>query len=173
MKHLLPQLYRYVALCMGSLLVSSTCLSGGDKPVASPKPPKIEDCFQINWMLRADDAHYWADWVNTCPYTIDSVYVMVGFTDHTKKPMGNGVWPMYFVLSGAHQVTRFSAPAQVEGFEAVLVHRITTDSAVAFSEDRNNVPMVSHAAPPAGTVIPAKAPSGVHDTGIGKVIPAH
>jgi hypothetical protein len=132
-----------------------------------PKPPgvemKVEECFKIHWLLRADDAHYWADWISECPYTIDAVYVMIGFADHGKKPLGNGVWPMYFVLPGAHQVTRFSAPAEVSGFETVIVHRITIDSAEAFSQDRNTVKTVER----------AKASSGsLGDTGPGRVIPA-
>ena len=154
---------------MSSLLLSFAPILAEDKaapqkstPPTKIDPPKIEQCFQVNWLLRADEAHYWADWVNTCPYTIDSVYVMVGFTDLGKKPLGNGVWPMYFVLPGAHQVTRFSAPAEVAGFEAMVVHKITTDSAIAFSQDRNTTVTVER----------ARAPSGVHDTGIGRIIPA-
>jgi hypothetical protein len=135
-----------------------------------PKPPdvimKVEECFKVHWLLRADDAHYWADWVSECPYTIDSVYVMVGFVDHGKKSLGNGVWPMYFVLPGAHQVTRFSAPADVSGFETMVVHHITVDSAEAFSQDRNTVQTVQQA----HTVSASSGTLG--DTGIGRIIPA-
>jgi hypothetical protein len=131
-----------------------------------PKPPdvvmKVEECFKVHWLLRADDAHYWADWVSECPYTIDRVYVMIHFADHAKNHLGNGVWPMYFVLPGAHQVTRFSAPAEVSGFETVLLHRITTETAEAFAEDRNTVHTVEH----------ARTVSGLGDPGPGRIIPA-
>lgn len=168
MKLLLSQLYLCAAPCLGAWFLFSTPILAEDK-AALKNSPRIEECFQVNWLLRADEAHYWADWVNTCPYTIDSVYVMVGFVDHAKKPLGNGVWPMYFVLSGAHQVTRFSAPAEVAGFDALVVHRITIDSVVAFSEDRSTVQSAGRA--PAPNVV--KGPTGVHDTGIGRVVPAH
>lgn len=132
-----------------------------------PKPPdvvmKVEECFKVHWLLRADDAHYWADWVSECPYTIDKVYVMIGFVDHGKRALGNGVWPMYFVLPGAHQVTRFSAPAEVSGFETLVIHHITTEMAEAFAQDRNTVQTVEHARTASGTL---------GDTGVGRVIPA-
>lgn len=130
-----------------------------------PKPPgevmKVDECFKIHWLLRADDAHYWADWVSECPYTVDSVYVMIGFLDHGRKALGNGVWPMYFVLPGAHQVTRFSAPADVAGFETIVVHHITTETAEAFSQDRNTVDTVRHAM--------ATSSGTLGDTGVGRV----
>ena len=111
-----------------------------------PKPPgavmKVESCFKIHWLPRADDAHYWADWISECPCTTDTVYVTIGFLDHGKNHIGNGVWPMYFVLPGAHQVTRFSAPAEVAGFETLVIHRITTEAAEEFSQDRNTVEAV-------------------------------
>ncbi len=134
-----------------------------DRPKPSGVVMKVEECFKIHWMLRADDAHYWADWVSECPYTIDSVYVMIHFADHAKNHLGNGVWPMYFVLPGAHQVTRFSAPAEVAGFETVLLHHITTETAEAFSEDRNTVQTVEHARTVSG---------GLGDPGPGRIIPA-
>jgi hypothetical protein len=179
MKRLLPALHLLPAF----LLCSAPVWAGDELPreeeptpkpgVAEvklkdrPKPPgvamNVEECFKVHWLLRADDAHYWADWVNECPYTVDSVYVMIGFVDHDKNPLGNGVWPMYFVLPGAHQVTRFSAPAEVSGFETVVVHRMTVDSAIAFSQDRGTVKTVERAKTSAGTL---------GDTGIGRIVPA-
>jgi hypothetical protein len=176
MKRLRPAIYLSLAL----VLCSSPVWPGDElRPPAEtkeveikevklkdrPKPPdvvmKVEECFKVHWLLRADDAHYWADWVSECPYTIDAVYVMIGFVDHGKKPLGNGVWPMYFVLPGAHQVTRFSAPAEASGFETVVLHRMTIDSAEAFSQDRNTVQTVERAS--SGTL---------GDTGIGRIVPA-
>jgi hypothetical protein len=93
--------------------------------------PEVPECFKVLRLLKTDATHYWADWTNTCPYTIDSVYVMVGFVDGLRKYLGDGVWPMYFILPGAHRVTRFSVPVGVEGFESILVKKITTDSVVA------------------------------------------
>lgn len=161
------------------LLVNSVPVWADDEPTAEegtarevklkdrPKPPdavmQVEQCFKIHWLLRADDAHYWADWVSECPYTIDAVYVMIGFHDHGKNHLGNGVWPMYFVLPGAHQVTRFSAPAEVSGFETVVVHRVTVDSAEAFSQDRTTVETVRRVNVSSGSL---------GDTSPGRVIPA-
>lgn len=93
--------------------------------------PAVPECFKVHRLLKTDATHYWADWSNTCPYTIDSVYVLVGFMDGFRKYLGDGVWPMYFVLPGAHRVTRFSVPVGVDGFESILVRRITTDSVEA------------------------------------------
>ena len=93
---------------------------------AAPKP-SVAECFKVHRLLKTDTAHYWADWTNTCPYTIDSVYVMVRFFDRYRQDLGEGVWPMYFVLPGVHRVTRFSIPAAAEGFEFIRVRRITTD----------------------------------------------
>ena len=36
-----------------------------------------------------------------------------------------------FILPGVHRVTRFSVPVGVDGFESILVNRITTDSVIA------------------------------------------
>jgi hypothetical protein len=175
MQHVTPTLHLVAAL---SLLSAPLWAADEAVPVEAttnkevklkdrPKPPgvlmKVEECFKVHWLLRADDAHYWADWVSECPYTIDRVYVMIHFADHGKNHLGNGVWPMYFVLPGAHQVTRFSAPAEVSGFETVLLHRITTETAEAFAEDRNTVPTVEHARTVSG---------GLGDPGPGRIIPA-
>lgn len=98
---------------------------------AAQKGPSVTECFKVHRLLKTDETHYWADWTNTCPYTIDSVYVMVGFVDGFRKYLGDGVWPMYFILPGMHRVTRFSVPKGVDGFENILVRRITTNSAEA------------------------------------------
>jgi hypothetical protein len=124
---------------------------------AAPASIDVSKCFKVRRLLKTDSTHYWADWSNTCPYTIDAVYVMVGFRDRSHKDMGNGVWPMYFVKPGAHRVTRFSAP--VADFETVRVHRITTDSVIALRPEPSAP--VEHVVPP----------TRVGDTAIGKVIP--
>jgi hypothetical protein len=136
MRHLLAALS---VSCVGVL--SCTVASAADtvEPRASAEVStaagvEVSKCFKVNRLLKTDATHYWADWSNTCPYTIDAVYVMVGFLDRGRQEMGNGVWPMYFVTPGAHRVTRFSAP--VADFETVHVHRITTDSALALRPDR-------------------------------------
>ncbi len=109
-------------------------------------------CFKVHRLLRADEAHYWADWTNACPFTIDAVYVLVGFADQSRKELGNGVWPMYFIQPGVHRVTRFSAPAEVVNFATVHVHRITTDSADALKDDRMAAELVEKQTVPPGTV---------------------
>jgi hypothetical protein len=93
--------------------------------------PTVPQCFQVHSLTRTDGEHYWADWTNACPYTIDSVYVMIGFRDKFHKLLGDGVWGLHFITQGAHRVTRFSAPRGVAGFEFVDIRKVTTDSAEA------------------------------------------
>jgi hypothetical protein len=96
---------------------------------ALAQKPKVSECFKVHALVRMDEEHYWAEWTNACPYTIDSVYVLVSFADKSKRHVGDGVWPMYFVTPHMHRVTRFSVPAEVTDFEWVSVHKITTDPA--------------------------------------------
>jgi hypothetical protein len=103
--------------------------------------PKIADCFKVNWLLRADEEHYWANWTNKCSYTIDSVYVMVRFADQGNQSIGNGVWGLHFVTPGETRVTRFSTPARVPDFHSVHVRKITANPSAdsverAFAPDR-------------------------------------
>ena len=116
-----------------TLALSGGLAGAADRPSNQrPDPaPAVSDCFKVHRLLKTDETHYWADWTNTCPYIIDSVYVMVGFVDGFRKYLGDGVWPMYFVLPGMHRVTRFSVPVGVNGFENILVRRITTNSTEA------------------------------------------
>lgn len=146
------------------LLVCGLALFAADKPATRGAPSKrtsgkkpalktdVGQCFKVHRLLRADEAHYWADWTNGCPFTIDAVYVLVGFADHSRKELGNGVWPMYFIQPGVHRVTRFSAPAEVVNFATVHVHRITTDSADALRDDRMAAELVEKQTVPPGTV---------------------
>jgi hypothetical protein len=99
--------------------------------VAAAEPPKVSECFKVHALVKMDEEHYWADWTNACPYTIDSVYVMVGFADKSKGHLTDGVWAMYFVTPGTHRVTRFTAPLTVPEFASVNVRKITTDSVEA------------------------------------------
>lgn len=97
-------------------------------PGAAGEKPKVADCFKIQSLVKADDAHYWAKWTNTCPYAIDSVYVLVGFSDKFHKALGNGVWGLHFLVQGLERVTRFSTPAGIADFEFLNVRKITTDA---------------------------------------------
>jgi len=116
----------------------------------NPKPaPKVSDCFKVRALLRADEAHYWADWANACPYTIDAVYVLVSFDDKEKHRVGDGVWPMYFVTPGAHRVTRFSVSSEVLDFASVHVRKITSDAREGLRSQR---PPASRAKLPPGFV---------------------
>jgi hypothetical protein len=103
----------------------------GFASAADRRDPQVPECFKVSRLLKTDDTHYWADWTNTCPFTIDKVYVLVGFLDGSSRKLGNGVWPMYFILPGVHRVTRFSVPVGVSGFEFIRVQSITTDSVEA------------------------------------------
>jgi hypothetical protein len=114
--------------------------------------PKIQQCFKVRRLLKTDETHYWADWSNACPFTIDQVYVEVGFLDHSRKQLGEGVWPMYFILPGVHRVTRFSVPVGVNGFETIRVSKITTDSGEALHRDKHEIDAAEHEIVPPGTV---------------------
>jgi hypothetical protein len=100
-------------------------------PALAAERPKVSDCFKVHSLTRMDDEHYWANWTNACPYTIDSVYVMIGFADKSRKVLGEGVWGLHFITQGMHRVIRFSTPSRVDGFEFVSVRKITTDAAEA------------------------------------------
>jgi hypothetical protein len=95
--------------------------------VTASEKPAITQCFKVHSLTRADEEHYWASWTNTCPYTIDSVYVMIGFRDKSRKWLGDGVWGLHFITQGAHRVTRFSVPRGVDGFESLDIRKVTTD----------------------------------------------
>ncbi len=97
--------------------------------------PAVSDCFKVHSMVRADEAHYWATWTNTCHYTIDAVYVMVGFADHAAREVATGVWSLHFIASGAHRTMRFDAPGKLSDFATVRTHRITSDLNEAFGRD--------------------------------------
>jgi hypothetical protein len=129
--------------------------------VPAAELPKVSQCFKVHRLLKLDSTHYWADWSNNCPFIIDSVYVEVGFLDHSRKQLGEGVWPMYFVLPGVHRVTRFSVPVGVSTYETVRVSRITTDAAEALHKDKQEIDAAEHETVPPGTV---------PDTGTGRVI---
>ena len=102
---------------------------------AASAQPDIAHCFKVYDLIKMDEDHYWANWANACPYTIDSVYVMVKFSDRSRSRMGNGVWALHFVVPGTHQVTRFTAPRAVPDFDFVQVHKITTDMMEALLDE--------------------------------------
>ena len=112
---------------MDTTMKHLACLLLLSAGLAAAEKPKVAECFKVNALIKTDEIHYWADWTNACPYTIDSVYVLVTFAGKSKAHLGNGVWPMYFVTPGTHRVTRFAIPAEVLGFESVNVRKITTD----------------------------------------------
>jgi hypothetical protein len=142
MKHILLGLY----LC-GSI-------------ASAAEQPKVHDCFKVKRLLKIDATFYWADWSNACPFTVDSVYVMVTFVDGANKELGSGVWPMYFVQPGVHRVTRFTVPVGVSTYRTLRVSKITTDSSVALMRDQRAIDAAVHTA-----AVPGKIP----DTGIGPV----
>ncbi len=73
----------------------------------SAEKPGVSECFKVNSLIRMDVEHYWANWTNACSYTIDAVYVIVGFEDNARNPVGKGVWGSALCHSGrpsGHQV---------------------------------------------------------------------
>ena len=96
----------------------------------------VSQCFKVHELLRADEAHYWATWTNTCAYTIDSVYVLVKFADRSAKDVADGVWSLHFIAPGAHRTMRFSAPGKLADFASVRQHKITGDIYEAFGREK-------------------------------------
>ena len=154
MRHLL------IALLLCSAVQAASPTSVSNKAAAS-------NCFRVNRLLKSDDVHYWAEWTNACPYTIDAVYVLVRFLDNGRNELANGVWPMYFVRPGVHNVNRFSAP--VGGFSTVALHRITTDFAEALAQDRAAARRTKK--PAASPTMKAGNLQLVPDPGVSQVIP--
>ena len=100
--------------------------------IALAQHPSVSECFKVRELLRADEEHYWATWTNTCPYTIDAVYVTVRFADRFSKDLADGVWSLHFVPPGAHRTVRFSAPGKLADFASVHEKKITADIEEAF-----------------------------------------
>jgi tetratricopeptide (TPR) repeat protein len=119
--------------------------------------PDVPECFKVHSLIRMDEEHYWANWTNACPYTIDSVYVMVKFRNESGSALGDGVWGLHFVTPGTHQVTRFTSPLSLADFHSVHVAKITTDSVEALHADPAPQPVPLIVA--AKVVTPAKPES--------------
>ncbi len=100
--------------------------------IALAQHPNVSDCFKVHELLRADEEHYWATWTNACPYTIDSVYVLVKFADRSAKEVADGVWSLHFIAPGAHRTMRFSSPGRLADFASVHQRKITGDVYEAF-----------------------------------------
>jgi hypothetical protein len=96
----------------------------------------VSQCFKVHELLRADEEHYWATWTNACPYTIDSVYVMVKFMDRSSQEVADGVWSLHFITPGAHRTMRFSAPGKLADFASVRQSKITADIFEAFGREK-------------------------------------
>ena len=119
---------------LGLKFALSCALATGTAAAASAQP-RIADCFKVYDLIKMDEDHYWANWANACPYTIDSVYVMVRFSDRSRTRLGSGVWALHFVTPGTHQVMRLTAPRSVPDFDFDRVHKITADSLEALLDE--------------------------------------
>ena len=108
---------------MNRLLLLGLCAGG----LAMAEDPSVAKCFKVNALLKMDGDHYWADWKNSCPYTIDSVYISVEFADRRGKSVGNGLWALHLVGPGLARVIRLSTPVTSGDFQRILVRKITTD----------------------------------------------
>ncbi len=104
--------------------------------VALAEHPSLSECFKVHEMIRADSEHYWTTWTNACPYTIDAVYVMVGFADRSANEVADGVWSLHFIPPGAHRTMRFTAPGKLADFTSVWKRRITGDIYEAFGREK-------------------------------------
>jgi tetratricopeptide (TPR) repeat protein len=115
--------------------------------MACAAQPDVNECFKVRALLKMDQDHYWANWANECPYTIDSVYVAVQFSDRSGGRLGDSVWAMHFLPPGTHRVTRLTAPREIDDFESVGVLKITSSSDEALLH-----------LPPASKITPVKIP---------------
>lgn len=95
--------------------------------LSNAQSPAVSNCFKVNALIKMDEDHYWADWTNRCPYTVDSVYVTVKFSDKSRRKVGDGVWSLHFITPGASRVTRLTAPKDVTDFQFVNVKKVTPD----------------------------------------------
>jgi hypothetical protein len=125
---------------MKRLLLLGVIASG----MALAADPKVSECFKVNALLKMDGDHYWADWKNSCPYTIDSVYVAVEFADQFGQRVGNGLLALHLVMPGLARVMRFSAPATSAEFVRIKVREITTDLEQALGRASTAPRKVSH-----------------------------
>lgn len=140
--------------------------------IAVAQHPNVSDCFKVHSMIRADEEHYWTTWTNTCPYTIDAVYVMVRFSDRAARDVAEGVWSLHFVEPGAHRTMRFSAPGKLSDFASVHQQKITADIEEAFGRSKPALSPIELAAVAAyreavakGEIRRAGPPKVVNDSG--------
>jgi tetratricopeptide (TPR) repeat protein len=101
------------------------------------RQPAVPECFKVHSLIKMDGEHYWADWSNACPFTIDSVYVIVKFAGRQVSGVIDGVWALHFVTPGTHRVTRFNTPGSLGDFDTVQVRKITVDSEEALHNQRD------------------------------------
>jgi hypothetical protein len=108
---------------MKPLLVLAVALSG----MGLAADARVAECFKVNALLKMDADHYWADWKNSCPFTIDSVYVSVEFAGRGGENVGSGLWSLHLVQPGLARVMRLSSPPTSASFERISVRKISTD----------------------------------------------
>ena len=91
----------------------------------------ISQCFVVREMAKSEDIRYLVDAVSHCSKEYDAVYVMVAFLDNEGKHMGDGLWAIYWCRPGRREFHEFAVPRRAQGFERVVLKRITTDFAEA------------------------------------------
>jgi hypothetical protein len=79
-------------------------------------------------VIPGDEARYQVVAINTCKYTIDAIYVLVGFTDGNYRELSGGLWTLYFMPPGKSWTKKFSIPVKAAGFERVVLRKITTNA---------------------------------------------
>ena len=121
-------------------LLLLTCLAATVSAAPRPRP---EDCFKVRSMRKAtlvrdrvpgDEERYQVVASNTCNYTIDAIYVLVGFTDGNRRMLSGGLWTLYFMPSGKRWTKKFSIPTKAAGLEGVFLRKITTNAEEALHE---------------------------------------
>ena len=78
--------------------------------------------------IPGDEARYQVVATNTCRYTIDAIYVLVGFADRNRRVLSGGLWTLYFMPSGKSWTKKFSIPTKAAGFERVFLRKVTTNA---------------------------------------------
>jgi hypothetical protein len=93
---------------------------------AENKPP-VHECFKVRSLERVDDLHYRQISENTCPYTLEVVYVLVKFMDKDGYRIGVDKYSAPWVNPGERLKTVLEVPLYVRGFKTVGVRKITSD----------------------------------------------
>lgn len=91
----------------------------------------VSHCFVVRDMYKSEEFRYYVDATSRCSREYEAVYVMVSFLDAKGAHMDDGVWAIYWCRPGRHEVHEFGIPSKANGFNRVVLRKITVDSVEA------------------------------------------